>query len=738
VGCWALVSPPSAAAHAVLLGSEPSERAIVAASPERIRLFFSEPPDREFFALDVYDASGRRVDRGNPRFSSTDAATLEVELEALETGTYLAVWRALSVDSHVIRGSFPFSVGPGVIPSAVAFELPSIGAPSWAEVAVRWLGYAASLVLVGGFAFEPLVLRPALGGVPSPSRRALDSGLRTGWSRVTWLALAALAIAALLGLVFQAAATAGLGLTEAIDGRALARTLQTRFGLFWGLRVAAVVALTGLVVRARRTSGVRGEDGAMLVGAVLLTYAALGHATSLVAWLVDWVHLLAAGVWIGGLVRLVMIGRGELRPLLGHVVRQFSLVAGMSLAVVGVTGLFNTVVYTGSWQALADTAYGAALSGKLLLIAPLVALAAINLVLTRPRLQRPMPGQAPVRQLRLLVFGEIACAMAVVAVTAILVGQAPAASIPLDGKAFSETTQSDDLAVTFEVVPNQAGDNRLTVQLADAAGRPVANAQPRLVLTMLEMDMGARVVDARPSPGAIGQYQATGGYLSMPGRWQADVEVPRQDRAETTARFPVSVGQPAGASRPAFSPAYILALAVLDPDRRSTDATTVINPRLTLALAIAALAASLLVLRRRVRVSRRASRRVIPGVAGGLFSLTLALGSISVADAYRKSLPNPVPADVASLDRGRTVYAQCVACHGATGRGDGPAGRTLLPRPADFRVHMAAGHTDRQLFDWITHGVDGTAMPAFGELLDEQQRWDAINYIRTFAAPERR
>jgi putative copper resistance protein D len=46
---------------------------------------------------------------------------------------------------------------------------------------------------------------------------------------------------------------------------------------------------------------------------------------------------------------------------------------------------------------------------------------------------------------------------------------------------------------------------------------------------------------------------------------------------------------------------------------------------------------------------------------------------------------------------------------------------------------MAAGHTDGQLFYWVTSGVQGTAMPAFGNRLSDQERWDVINYIRTFA-----
>ena len=95
---------------------------------------------------------------------------------------------------------------------------------------------------------------------------------------------------------------------------------------------------------------------------------------------------------------------------------------------------------------------------------------------------------------------------------------------------------------------------------------------------------------------------------------------------------------------------------------------------------------------------------------------------------------NPVPPDQRSLEAGRQTYMElCAVCHGDTGRGDGPAGLRLVPRPADFRVHMAAGHTDGELLYWVTYGMAGTAMPAFGDQLTERERWDVINFIRTFA-----
>jgi len=95
---------------------------------------------------------------------------------------------------------------------------------------------------------------------------------------------------------------------------------------------------------------------------------------------------------------------------------------------------------------------------------------------------------------------------------------------------------------------------------------------------------------------------------------------------------------------------------------------------------------------------------------------------------------NPLTADASTLGAGRQLYQEnCVTCHGATGKGDGPAAIGLSPRPIDFAQHMMVGtHTDGQIFLWIKDGIPGTAMPAWGQRLNEQQIWQLVTYLRTF------
>jgi mono/diheme cytochrome c family protein len=96
---------------------------------------------------------------------------------------------------------------------------------------------------------------------------------------------------------------------------------------------------------------------------------------------------------------------------------------------------------------------------------------------------------------------------------------------------------------------------------------------------------------------------------------------------------------------------------------------------------------------------------------------------------------NPLPGGPETVSAGRLVYqSNCVACHGPSGRGDGPAGLSLQPRPSDFAQHMLAGlHTDGQIFLWIKNGYPNTAMPAWGGRLSDEQIWQLVHYLRTFA-----
>lgn len=99
-----------------------------------------------------------------------------------------------------------------------------------------------------------------------------------------------------------------------------------------------------------------------------------------------------------------------------------------------------------------------------------------------------------------------------------------------------------------------------------------------------------------------------------------------------------------------------------------------------------------------------------------------------------------------SVERGKTQYAElgCAGCHGETGRTDGTTAPTLKDdaghsiRPADLsRAWTFRGGAKREdIFRSITTGLNGTPMPAFGEALSVEQRWDLTDYIYSLGGGE--
>jgi len=102
------------------------------------------------------------------------------------------------------------------------------------------------------------------------------------------------------------------------------------------------------------------------------------------------------------------------------------------------------------------------------------------------------------------------------------------------------------------------------------------------------------------------------------------------------------------------------------------------------------------------------------------------------APAAAANRPNPVPSNPGTVALGQKLYASnCATCHGPSGKGDGPGGAALEKRPADLSARIRAGETDGALFWKISEGK--SPMISWRGSLSETQRWELVNYIKTFA-----
>lgn len=97
------------------------------------------------------------------------------------------------------------------------------------------------------------------------------------------------------------------------------------------------------------------------------------------------------------------------------------------------------------------------------------------------------------------------------------------------------------------------------------------------------------------------------------------------------------------------------------------------------------------------------------------------------------NVTNPVPASPRSLQHGKYVFVtNCISCHGVAGDGKGPAARYLQPQPFNFTsAQQQSILSDGQMYHAILLGQEGTAMPAWGDILTVNDIWDLTNFLRT-------
>ncbi|MBI2916984.1 MAG: copper resistance protein CopC/CopD [Chloroflexi bacterium] len=570
-------------AHASLVSADPAPNSAVQQAPERVTVGFSEPLEAGFSDIRVLDAQGRRVDQGDSAVDSQRPTVMSVTLQPLPNGTYTVVWTTLSaVDGHLLRGSYVFHVGeaaPGPPPGEPAPSQPVAqpGEPlvqSRLEPVARWLVLLGGLALLGGLGFEVLVLRPPLAGADaSKAVRRLRAPLSARSARLVWLAWGLFVAASVGQLLVQATVATGLPLLKVLGSPLVSILRNTTWGDVWTLRMEwlAVTAIV-LIIKATSSPGEQGQKPALArlyvhalpmlsaSGALFtLSWTSHGAAIPELRWQVvlsDYLHLLAASFWVGGLFHLALglplvlrtLPQRERGVFLAGIVPRFSAVAILSVGTLVVTGLYSGWAQVTVWRAV-DTPYGLTLVAKVGLLVPLMALAALNLLWVRPRLA---VESAAGRWLLRFVTGEALLAVVLLLSVGLLTSLEPAREVasrrvPTQPPGYSAQDVVDGTAIYLKVTPGWLGTNRFLVALEDRSGDPIANAEDvALRLTYLDADVEPTALSAANLTN--GQYLIEGVQVSIAGAWEAALTIRRPDAFDTRAAFRFNIAA-SGATR---------------------------------------------------------------------------------------------------------------------------------------------------------------------------------------------
>ena len=720
------------AAHAFLKSSNPAANAVLPTAPQSVTLTFTEPLESSYSRAELFDATGAQV-LGATSSIGPESRSMTVQIPpGLSNGTYSLLWRTLSTaDGHTAQGYLPFTIGTQAdvrtaAPPSVADN--SSALPEWLLAAARWLALLGMAAVAAVWPVWLFVVRPAI----SPAWQ-LGPKLTRRVRKYVAGAFAFALLANLVALVVQAADISSPG--DLLNG--LMTTLSdTRYGTWWLVRVGVLLVFAAVLLGSawwwpwrRRLATILAlvASAALPLPFSMISHAGAEPAGQATAVAFDYVHLLGASLWAGGLLFLVVSLAPTVRDLtaagrrvvLGRALPRFSLLALIAWGVMGFTGLYSAWLQVGNIPALTGTPYGQTLILKLILIVPLLALGAFNLVVVTRKLRCAETEERAEGWSNYFVSALIAEAVIVtllLGVVGMLIGTPPARQVvEQQAGSLRIALEGSGQTGTLIITPGTVGPNQYRLEFG--SGHEAHLRNPGVTDATLRLSLPERQTGQTDVPliaAQSGGYEARGSELAFPGDWQMQVTVrtPGQpDWVVATTQPILSSAAPAQvpAPPPLFGVAGIAALALV-------------------VLGIVGIAFALF-----------GGTPVFRKEAAGLGTAAIVAGIVLLFQARLSAEAAAVDqtAGLASLDpaavvRGDALFSQnCAVCHGASARGDGPGAASLTRPPANLTTGHALRHSDDDYAYWVENGIEGTDMPAFGDKLADGEIRDVVAYVRS-------
>jgi copper transport protein len=415
----ALLLPCSALAHATLNSTEPEVQSRLEQPPSEIVLHFDQSVTITSRAIEVFAANGALV--SSPAVQPADDRTVRVAVRGLTRGAYTVRWRVTSADGHSPAGVFTFGVGVAAPPPDEAY---GSSGPSWTDDAARWAYFVSLAVLLGGLGFRLLILREPL---PAALSKRLYALVGVGAVATVNVGIAA--------FVMRAEDALQLPFLDLLYGDLSPIATKTRFGIAFIVMtlgfawVSALIALAWILERPVLLWPAFLAGLGLASGLSLSGHSAVEPNSSFLSQSADWLHLVAASLWIGGLVALVLCVWPVAPELRRSAFLGFSRLATVLVAVLLLAGTYLGIARLPAAPDLWETTYGRTLLVKLALVGLALTWGAVHHFLVRPRLERG----APVPGLRRSLLGESTVAVAVLLVAAVLVNSPPPPVEPAAG-----------------------------------------------------------------------------------------------------------------------------------------------------------------------------------------------------------------------------------------------------------------------------------------------------------------
>jgi copper transport protein len=710
-------------AHGYLLRSIPEDRAVLDRAPVRLQYWFSEGLEPRFTNLTVRDASGATIATGG--VSQENNALLTARLPRnLPDGAYIVDMRiAFASDGHVIAQSRVFFVGKevGGVNGHAALNQANPLEAIW-----RTITLSSTMLLFGLCILYSTILVPAWGSKSYPAG-LLPPRVMSALNRFMLITLVVTFAGNLLAILQQS-----MVFFDADMGQVISQSLWsvvrvgTRFGDLWSARMLLLLLVSilfglSIYLRTEQPETVRpfwtANGWALLL--VIGTFSAGSHAAGSIIWpwvatFNDWLHAIGVGLWVGGLAALALILPSALAPYQGDqrrqallaVMKRFSRLASGCVFLVIATGIYSAVTWVYTPSDVTGTPFGSALLLKLLLVSGLLFIAIVHHMALQPvrfaRFQSlTQRVQTFVPSLRL----ESLIAFAVLA----SVGLLSATPVPIpyfieeEAASPTATQQLGDLSITLTITPGGPGVNTYDT-LITRNGQPLDNLS--MSLQMVNPARDQRSAWETTENADNGLYITTGAQIDRAGTWWSLLDLKLSDGTTQRAAFSWDITDAASVQQsqpPRLQHLIALALVIAAIGWMLYPSANWLYHRLDLRPATLAVALGAI-------------------VATTIFTI-IGVILIQNTEAEYEATLNPIPQfvnpnlpDALSIERGKTLYESSCPTWKNT---DQTRILERLPTTRDEKLFLATAQS-WQIF------------PACDSTLQDSQRWDIVNFIRTF------
>ncbi|MGY5140084.1 MAG: virginiamycin B lyase family protein [Candidatus Nitrosopumilus sp. Bin_571-38] len=540
------ISIPFAAAHPFTEETIPSLASNALVGTTEVIVFFSEPVDINFSELKVLDNNGNQIDNKDTNYYEGELSLI-VTTPPLDDGVYTATTKVLSkVDGHLVPGAFLFAVGDVIVdPSMLGIERPSelVFLP---EASARFPGIVGQTIVLGVVIASLFIWGTQNKHSIKEELEKIEKIHHGKFMSLTGIGLGLVFVSNILMIAVQSIRLE----VSPLDA------IQTDFGITWILRMIITVILLGIWFGLDRSKVLTKKNQIpMLIAmlALIATSSLIGHGAAsgeTPALVLDYIHNLVSGVWIGGMIYFVFTllptfsqlkeSKREKMSLL--MIPRFSIAFIIAVGIVIITGPTLLWFLESDVGLITESVYGQLIILKIAIAAVMVAFGGFLQFKVQKNAEKNFSsGKISVhKKLKKSLKVDAVLGIILLGVVALLTnGTLPAGEIQkIDAQEivygfktieFTENTKFD-----IDISPFSSGTNTILVRVSDFEGNPLADSNqvkvkvsnPSKNISPIEVPM--EIVKQNEDGITEFQGELTFGFS---GEWLVEIEAQRTENA---------------------------------------------------------------------------------------------------------------------------------------------------------------------------------------------------------------